>query len=200
MIVFLMVAGGLLCTAGIGVGVYFGARWALNEQRADAWDNGYNTRGYDTVSGSTSPNPYVTGQYPVVDPSTSTEPCHVPGCVKHVDGMHVTAENAAISHNPFHCDYCIDHTKAEDITTDAMTDILIRTAAALKGDPHPLTMHDWSDLPDVATALGTAPKCESRKNNNRCVLMYPHAGQHRDTKGRSWPNMAGFTSGKEATG
>lgn len=35
---------------------------------------------------------------------------------------------------------------------DRLSDILTRTAAALKGPPPPLTLHDWSDLPEVAAA------------------------------------------------
>jgi hypothetical protein len=31
-----------------------------------------------------------------------------------------------------------------------MADLLTRTANALKGEPGPLMMHDWSDLPEVA--------------------------------------------------
>lgn len=34
---------------------------------------------------------------------------------------------------------------------DRLADLLTRTAAALKGSPPPLTLHDWSDLPDVAS-------------------------------------------------
>lgn len=34
-----------------------------------------------------------------------------------------------------------------------MDDLLTQTAAALKGDPPPLTSHDWSDLPKVAERL-----------------------------------------------
>lgn len=32
-------------------------------------------------------------------------------------------------------------------------DLLTATANALKGDPGPLTLHDWSDLPSVAAAV-----------------------------------------------
>lgn len=39
-----------------------------------------------------------------------------------------------------------------------MADLLTRTANALKGDPGPLTMHDWSDLPDVAARCVTSPE------------------------------------------
>jgi hypothetical protein len=34
-----------------------------------------------------------------------------------------------------------------------MADLLARTAAALKGPPRPLMMHDWSDLPAVAARV-----------------------------------------------
>lgn len=35
-------------------------------------------------------------------------------------------------------------------TLDRMADLLTRTANVLKGEPGPLMMHDWSDLPEVA--------------------------------------------------
>jgi hypothetical protein len=37
-----------------------------------------------------------------------------------------------------------------DKTRDMMRSILVATAAALKGEPPPLTLHDWSDLPALA--------------------------------------------------
>ena len=40
---------------------------------------------------------------------------------------------------------------AEDETLrNRMSDLLTRTANALKGEPGPLTLHDWSDLPERA--------------------------------------------------
>ncbi len=36
---------------------------------------------------------------------------------------------------------------------DRLADLLTRTANALKGEPAPLTLHDWSDLPEVAARL-----------------------------------------------
>jgi hypothetical protein len=36
---------------------------------------------------------------------------------------------------------------------DRLSQILTETAAALKGEPGPLRMHDWSDLPEVARRL-----------------------------------------------
>lgn len=46
--------------------------------------------------------------------------------------------------------------------TDRLSFLLTGTANALKGDPGPLTLHDWSDLPAVAAGLvarlqGTGP-------------------------------------------
>ena len=43
-----------------------------------------------------------------------------------------------------------------------MSDLLTRTAIAIKGDPPPLTSHDWSDLPSVVKRLRgavTAVEC-----------------------------------------
>jgi hypothetical protein len=36
---------------------------------------------------------------------------------------------------------------------DRLSDILTQTANVLKGDPGPLVLHGWSDLPDVARSL-----------------------------------------------
>lgn len=36
---------------------------------------------------------------------------------------------------------------------DRMADLLTRTANALKGEPGPLSSHDWSDLPEVAAEI-----------------------------------------------
>lgn len=44
------------------------------------------------------------------------------------------------------CDGC-------DQLRERMAQLLTDTAAALKGRPPPLTMHDWSDLPAVAAAV-----------------------------------------------
>jgi hypothetical protein len=41
----------------------------------------------------------------------------------------------------------------DDALRDRMRDLLTRTANALKGDPGPLKLHDWSDLPEVAARL-----------------------------------------------
>lgn len=38
----------------------------------------------------------------------------------------------------------------DDALRERMADILTRTAAALKGEPEPLTLHDWSGLPEIA--------------------------------------------------
>ncbi len=48
-----------------------------------------------------------------------------------------------------------------------MSDILVRTAIALKGEPKSLCGHDWSDLPEVAEKL---------KAKNEEILKY-HYGQ-----------------------
>ncbi len=41
----------------------------------------------------------------------------------------------------------------EEELRNKLTDILTRTAAALKGPPHELQMHNWADLPEVAAAV-----------------------------------------------
>lgn len=193
MTAIIMWVGGLLCAAGGTAVAVWGVKLALRERFADAWDYGYNARGYDTITGVVSPNPFTNGQYPVVDPCTLTEPCHVHGCRKHVDGMHVTHTGEAIAHNPFYCHTCKDLEDAAAVVREATNDLLIRTAAALKGDPHPLTMHDHSDLPDVALRAYVGPTCEARAKD-RCVITTPHAGKHRDKNGHSWSNMAGFNT------
>lgn len=38
----------------------------------------------------------------------------------------------------------------DDALRERMANILTRTAAALKGEPGPLTLHDWSGLPEIA--------------------------------------------------
>ena len=40
-----------------------------------------------------------------------------------------------------------------DALREKMSDILRRTATALKGEPGELTLHSWHDLPDVAMTL-----------------------------------------------
>ena len=40
-----------------------------------------------------------------------------------------------------------------DAMREKMSDILRRTATALKGDPDELTLHSWHDLPEVARTL-----------------------------------------------
>jgi hypothetical protein len=40
-----------------------------------------------------------------------------------------------------------------DRVGERMDDLLTRTANALKGEPPPLTLHDWSDLPEVAARV-----------------------------------------------
>lgn len=50
------------------------------------------------------------------------------------------------------CEDCEEY----GILLDRLSDILTRTANALKGEPKPLHMHDWSDLPEVAAALKEA--------------------------------------------
>jgi hypothetical protein len=44
---------------------------------------------------------------------------------------------------------------------DRMADLLTSVANALKGDPGPLKVHDWSDLPAVAAE--TAARAEGRE-------------------------------------
>jgi hypothetical protein len=43
-----------------------------------------------------------------------------------------------------------------DALRERMADLLTGTANALKGDPPPLTWHDWSDLPAVAKKAAAA--------------------------------------------
>jgi hypothetical protein len=42
-----------------------------------------------------------------------------------------------------------------ELVHNRMADLLNRTATALKGEPKPLSMHDWSDLPVIADTLRT---------------------------------------------
>jgi hypothetical protein len=52
-----------------------------------------------------------------------------------------------------------DEMDDDDLLRDRMADLLTRTAHALKGEPAALTLHDWSDLPEVAAeAVAKAPR------------------------------------------
>jgi hypothetical protein len=46
-----------------------------------------------------------------------------------------------------------EEVEESDAVRTRMADLLTRTANALKGDPPPLTQHDWSDLPEVAARI-----------------------------------------------
>lgn len=49
----------------------------------------------------------------------------------------------------------------DDRLRGRLEEILTETAAALKGPPPPLTMHDWSDLPAVAREMrGELESCK----------------------------------------
>lgn len=48
----------------------------------------------------------------------------------------------------------------EEALRNRLSDLLTRTAAALKGPPPPDVLHDWSDLPSVAAELrSTLEEC-----------------------------------------
>jgi hypothetical protein len=51
------------------------------------------------------------------------------------------------------CDELTEECEEYSQLTDRLTRLLTQTANALKGDPGPLTLHDWSDLPVVAGDL-----------------------------------------------
>lgn len=46
---------------------------------------------------------------------------------------------------------------------ERMGDLLTGVANALKGDPGPMTMHDWSDLPAVAKKVAAAAAATPQK-------------------------------------
>lgn len=52
-----------------------------------------------------------------------------------------------------------------DALRERMAELLTGTANALKGDPPPLTWHDWSDLPAVAKRTAAAAAREERPSN-----------------------------------
>jgi hypothetical protein len=64
-----------------------------------------------------------------------------------------------------------------DGTLSRLSELLTGTANALKGEPDELTMHDWSDLPSVATSLVSALSAE-REARAAAVLRY---GSHLST-------------------
>ena len=58
----------------------------------------------------------------------------------------------------------------DDALRERMADILTRTAAALKGEPEPLTLHDWSGLPEIAErAVSELAKLRQK------LMRYEHA-------------------------
>lgn len=66
-----------------------------------------------------------------------------------------------------------------------LRDLLTGTANALKGEPEPLHMHDWSDLPKVAAAVAT----ERNRLRAEAVLgrvLARSLGEYAATEGMGW--------------
>jgi hypothetical protein len=64
----------------------------------------------------------------------------------------------------------------DDALRDRMADLLTRTAAALKGPPKPLHLHDWADLPDVATKVVAERDAWRAADDKQAELVWSAVG------------------------